>query len=825
MGKVRVPHYVILNSSKVPMWPPRGGVSGEETYPIGHERAGRTVSRGHEWQKYPASEDAARNAHESGIVFAGVMPSSIGCLVVDIDTEHSLGVHVLKNAVIESLGEPAYWCKTPSGGEHLYYKCSGKIGNPPWEYLGERGGEIKSHRGYAILYDFDGFTSFLEYIEDHEPVELGVWPINKPAKSEMSSQSSLKGDPDSIKRFSDNEILDWLNKKANPDTNYNSWIRIGMGLHHEGYPFSVWESWSRGGSKFEEGNCQKHWSSFGNCSDPVTMATVVQEVNDNLLTKIQVSNRGELMTEEQAEESKEEQGEESDSGYFWGDTGGGGTDKAIREFCQSGNVPLEYSVSSYIDPDVARIIKFGCSRIVNVDGILYSEYNGLWRRIDPRDDKSKLSVSSIIRDSREEAVRRVRESGNKQLADVLGSSIMRSPMSDRIVREICSTVILHSDSASIKRIESFNPGAIPMLPLRDGTGINLSDAFDEFMEYKIVSSSDMMEMYIEDLNFSIRPPVKPWECPEEEKDNWNTADKIYRKGGRFYKVIRRMSLYALPGAPKRVDMLAAETNGGKSLLAMALTRALPGAFKKVSRKGFMSGNRSQGQFTPMHSLLNQHWGILIDELHDHKISASEVNVWGDETLVLHKKGVDPYVGNNNGTVMLLGDEVNLPQVDPAGQGFMSRFFWALDLRDEGKMTSHQYRAVKTDGGTACLLYYFIKYASMQLTGKTFDEAIEESDKEGAEDRRQFSSELQDEIVTLIADIYDISPIANKVSSGEIVQELEEVTKGMPGSIEVPDIRHVHSKVVAAFGNKAKRGRYKMDDGKRVSGYLNLRKRM
>lgn len=58
---------------------------------------------------------------------------------------------------------------------------------------------------------------------------------------------------------------------------YNEWAQIGMALHHEGYPCSVWEDWSaRDAARFHDGECEKKWRTFGkNGGEPVTGGTIV----------------------------------------------------------------------------------------------------------------------------------------------------------------------------------------------------------------------------------------------------------------------------------------------------------------------------------------------------------------------------------------------------------------------------------------------------------------------------------------------------------------------------------------------------------------------
>ncbi|MBQ2161282.1 MAG: AAA family ATPase [Firmicutes bacterium] len=62
--------------------------------------------------------------------------------------------------------------------------------------------------------------------------------------------------------------------------NYQQWINVGMALKHEGYPCSLWESWSRADSRFKEGECNKKWGTFEGAAEPVTGGTIIQYAKD-----------------------------------------------------------------------------------------------------------------------------------------------------------------------------------------------------------------------------------------------------------------------------------------------------------------------------------------------------------------------------------------------------------------------------------------------------------------------------------------------------------------------------------------------------------------
>lgn len=71
-----------------------------------------------------------------------------------------------------------------------------------------------------------------------------------------------------------------------PDEDYLTWTQVGMALKHEGYPCDVWDDWSRRGSKYHDGECEKKWRTFNeSAGDIVTGATITQLAKDRGWTK------------------------------------------------------------------------------------------------------------------------------------------------------------------------------------------------------------------------------------------------------------------------------------------------------------------------------------------------------------------------------------------------------------------------------------------------------------------------------------------------------------------------------------------------------------
>ena len=75
-------------------------------------------------------------------------------------------------------------------------------------------------------------------------------------------------------------ILEALNFLDPADfSDYNEWLHIGMALHYEGFPMSVFDEWSRRDpSKYKERDLEITWNSFGKGggSKAVTGATIIQ---------------------------------------------------------------------------------------------------------------------------------------------------------------------------------------------------------------------------------------------------------------------------------------------------------------------------------------------------------------------------------------------------------------------------------------------------------------------------------------------------------------------------------------------------------------------
>lgn len=81
--------------------------------------------------------------------------------------------------------------------------------------------------------------------------------------------------------YSNGAASDWSKDEVwrmldalSPDMSYDDWLHVGMALHEGGFNLSMWDTWSRAGSKYQPGDCEKRWHGFDSNSG-ITMGTLV----------------------------------------------------------------------------------------------------------------------------------------------------------------------------------------------------------------------------------------------------------------------------------------------------------------------------------------------------------------------------------------------------------------------------------------------------------------------------------------------------------------------------------------------------------------------
>ncbi|NOG73742.1 bifunctional DNA primase/polymerase [Roseicella sp. DB1501] len=61
--------------------------------------------------------------------------------------------------------------------------------------------------------------------------------------------------------WSVNDVLTML-ECIPPDCSHDDWLAVGMALNDAGWPLSIWDNWSRGGTKYQQGETARRWQSF-----------------------------------------------------------------------------------------------------------------------------------------------------------------------------------------------------------------------------------------------------------------------------------------------------------------------------------------------------------------------------------------------------------------------------------------------------------------------------------------------------------------------------------------------------------------------------------
>ena len=145
-----------------------------------------------EWEKHPA--DRARVlAHARGGGLIGLIPGSLGLLVVDVDVDKTGTPEARRaqcktggEAALAALGEPLAKHWTRSWGAHLWYRApEGEVRNQKWDR-----GDIRGSRGFVVLWDPAAAVRALHAKHTAEPVDLEK--LIQPAAPKASTPDDLR---------------------------------------------------------------------------------------------------------------------------------------------------------------------------------------------------------------------------------------------------------------------------------------------------------------------------------------------------------------------------------------------------------------------------------------------------------------------------------------------------------------------------------------------------------------------------------------------------------------------------------------------------------
>lgn len=207
----------------------------------------------------------------------GVLLPSKNLLVVDVDARNG-GVEGFQKLCedIPEVSGSGMIVNTGSGGgsKHLYFYLPEKMalvqGLP--EY---KGVDFKS-TGFVIGPGSQHASGGRYECVYGGPEEIDMAPqglidkLRKPDRIRVEYKGSFAD-------VSNNDIAEMLSFVVNDDLDYETWIRIGMCIHHAtgGDGYDLWHRWSSTSGKHDDKAMQMKWHSFGKSANPATLGTLI----------------------------------------------------------------------------------------------------------------------------------------------------------------------------------------------------------------------------------------------------------------------------------------------------------------------------------------------------------------------------------------------------------------------------------------------------------------------------------------------------------------------------------------------------------------------
>ena len=619
-------HFVIARvSDKVPIWPDEG-----------------------KWQKSsPTMPTLYRYGKRDDVIF-GIIPSSIGFVVIDIDTDHSAGVDVLREAIVESIGEPVFDTRTRSGGIHMYYrspfhkKGNEEIRNSDWKWNDETGGQIRGSNGFVVMWSVDSIAGGVEELSEHTKVDLTKWPFNRP----VATVTVTTTEPVRKHTPMPSEELERMLSHIDANVRYDEWIRIGMALHSGGYDVSVWDKWSSSATRpdaYKQGACEQHWATF-RPGGGVSMGTLWSMAEGTGWTP---PNRN------------------SDGQPQWGgEREGAGrpvTDepslKTMRnrksklrtemvDWAHENDLIVYHQFDTPVYNDVWRILRYEKKYLLAVDGLMHIANGPVWRMLAINDDVSMNALSLLLSRARNSAVESLPEFVPKEYAP----HILDFQMDFRHLREVANTLKVYVDKVEGIPTQYFNDrNQNPVIPFADNSCFHLQKGI-------WLDRESALSLNMRDCSWNIPNSI-------EKKVPIKAQEIILRQYGQ--DLLDRIAIW-FTGTDKSCDVSRFRSDGGKTTLYDLLSRAFPGAFAK--RNATQALNFSSQRFTPMSKPLVNCIGVFLDEAthSDAQITASVLNAWDSDELEHEEKYQPRVVVKRIGNLMLLGSD-EWPHIDSSAQ--------------------------------------------------------------------------------------------------------------------------------------------------------------
>ena len=232
-------------------------------------------------------KDASRDHQAIAKMFDGRDDLNIGIatgkasnvLVIDIDGEAGeKSWQAISEGQPDQPVQPGMIFKTGKG-RHLLFRYPGVAVKCRQKLGGYEGIDVRADSGYIVAPP-STHHSGRKYGVVGDSYRLGIphapsWLLalvmaDTPRKERPVDYGSTSG---AVPQWSVGDVQRMLSY-LDPSVQYKEWVDIGMALHAGGFPLSMWDEWSSGGSQYKPGCCNSHWRSFKH-GQGITMGTLV----------------------------------------------------------------------------------------------------------------------------------------------------------------------------------------------------------------------------------------------------------------------------------------------------------------------------------------------------------------------------------------------------------------------------------------------------------------------------------------------------------------------------------------------------------------------
>ena len=201
-----------------------------------------------------------------------------GLLVIDVDARNG-GIESFKKlckAIPGLDAEAGLVVTTGSGGgsRHFYFSVDQSISL--LSHLPDYPGVDFQHGSKYVVGPGSKHKSGKTYTADGSPYDIGPAPEALINLLRIPERHRTEYNGSSLD-VSQKDIADMLAYVHNDDLHYDDWVKIGMSIHQAtgGTGYELWRLWSRTSAKHDESMMEARWHSFGKCTNPVTIGTLV----------------------------------------------------------------------------------------------------------------------------------------------------------------------------------------------------------------------------------------------------------------------------------------------------------------------------------------------------------------------------------------------------------------------------------------------------------------------------------------------------------------------------------------------------------------------